>query len=104
MNQTKINKQEGQISTCSVCGMEIICKKFEFEGKEQLAWCDIKTNNKHFNFVPETEKTICRYLPFITKLNNILRVEMFIDSKIKSGLLDANRKELYMKLLLNGDK
>lgn len=99
MSQTKINKQEGAEMRCSTCGMDLICKSFEFQGTHQLSWCDKDSGLKHYNFDHETNRTSCKYMIIQDQLEYLLRIEKFVQHKL--GNTTEQRRWLFTELIFN---
>lgn len=97
MTQQKIDKHQGATTTCTTCGMDLICLPFEFQGQKTLSWCDKGTNVKHYDFDQTKEKPSCRYEPILKQLELLKRVDAFIKKHVE----DPEQQKLYTHLIFN---
>ena len=49
-------KLDAQVD-CSICGAKVVCR---LDKKQNLAWYNLGSDQKHFQYDPNTQKTTCR--------------------------------------------
>lgn len=99
MSQQKIDKAKGAETTCMTCGLQLVCMPFEFQGKDQLSWCDKGTSNKHYNYDSAKNESNCRYVLIMKQMALLNRIENFINTKMQGE--NEDKKKFYTKLIFN---
>jgi hypothetical protein len=97
--QQKIDKHEGAEMKCATCGLDLVCRGFEYQGKKVLSWCDKDTNQKHYKYDQEKQESKCNYLAIITQYNLLERVDKLINTKMAG--YPKEQRQHYIDLLFN---
>jgi hypothetical protein len=95
--QQKIDKHEGAEMKCATCGLDLVCKEFEYQGKKVLSWCDKGTDQKHYKYDQEKQESRCNYLQIINQYNLLERIDKLINTKMAG--FQKEQRQHYIDLI-----
>jgi len=95
--QQKIDKHEGAERTCSTCGLDLVCKGFEYQGKKVLSWCDKGTDQKHYKYDQEKQESRCNYMSIVAQYTLLERIEKYVNAKTNNH--SKEQRQHYIDLI-----